>query len=165
MSKDTLKELRAKAEDAIKNGIRNKDQLLAAVPDMVELQKAVAGARKRLSETTEVLNECMRLCSEYAHAHPEHVFSESFSVSPIGVESGDVVIDGRNYHYAYGYDGYQRIDKTQRLTQDFLASLPDGWAKSKLELDATAIKNDKPTSDDLEAAGLERKPKLAWCEF
>jgi len=165
MAGETMKGLREKAEAALEKGVGNKSELLAAVPALVALQSAAKAMKKRLDETKEVIDRLSEMCSDYAHAHPEHVFSDSFSVSPIGVESGDLVIDGRNYHFSNGFDGYQRSDPAEKMTQEFLEGLPEGWAKTKLELDKTAINKAKPSEEELAEAGLERKPKRAWCEF
>ena len=97
--------------------------------------------------------------------HPEYVFSQTFSVSPIGVESGDIEIDGKTYHFAHGFDGYDRAEQGQKMTQAFLATLPKGWTKSKLELDKSAVNKAKPTEDDLAEAGLVRKVKQTWTEL
>ncbi len=165
MARETMKVLREAAEAALANCVTNKEQLLAAVPTLVELQKAAKNAELRLKETKAVIDALSKECSAYAHEHPEYVFSETFSVSPIGVESGDLVIDGVGYHFSYGFEGYMRSDPAEKMTQDFLKALPDGWAKSKLSLDTTAINKAKPSEDELAEAGLERKPKCSWCEM
>ena len=165
MANESMKTLREKAEELVRGGIGNRAQLLAAVPALVRLQSAVKMAKARLAETKKVEEELCRVCSEYAHAHPDHVFGESFSVSPIGVESGDVTIDERCYHFSYGFDGYVRSDAAQTLSQDFLAGLPAGWTKSRLELDKTAVNRLKPSEEELASVGLERKVKSGWGEM
>ncbi len=165
MASPTLKKLREDAEAALNEGVANKEQLINAVPALVTLQRAVGALQYTLRETSAVVDELNEECSKYAHAHPEHVFNQSFSVSPIGVESGDIEINGTSYHFAYGYDGFVRSDPTEKLTQDFLAGLPDGWAKSKLSLDTTAIAKLKPTGEDLADMGLARKVKCTWNEL
>ena len=119
----------------------------------------------RIKESQEVMQALSEACSAYAHEHPEYVFSQSFSVSPIGVESGDIEIDGKTYHFAHGFDGYERAERGQTMTQAFLATLPKGWTKSKLELDKSAVNKAKPTEDDLAEAGLVRKVKQTWTEL
>ena len=51
------------------------------------------------------------------------------------------------------------------MTQAFLATLPEGWTKSKLELDKSAVNKAKPTEDDLAEVGLVRKVKQTWTEI
>ena len=81
------------------------------------------------------------------------------------MESGDIEVDGKTYHFAYGFDGYDRAEQGQKLTQEFLKTLPEGWTKSKLELDKSAVNRAKPTEDDLAEAGLVRKVKQTWTEI
>ena len=93
------------------------------------------------------------------------MFNQSFSVSPIGVEAGNLEIDGKTYHFAHGFDGYERAERGQTMTQAFLATLPKGWTKSKLELDKSAVNKATPTEDDLAEVGLVRKVKQTWTEL
>ncbi len=165
MARETIKVLREAAEAALAGCVNNKEKLLAAVPTLVELQKSAKIAEERLKETKAVIDALSKECSAYAHEHPEYVCDDTFSVSPIGVESGDIEIDGTKYHFSYGFEGYTRSDPAEKMTQDFLKGLPKGWAKSKLSLDTTAINKAKPSEDELGEAGLERKVKCAWCEM
>ena len=165
MAVKSIKVLRSDAEKALDEGVANREQLRSAVPKLVALQKAEKSLRLRLNETQEVIKALSKACSAYAHEHPEYVFNQSFSVSPIGVESGDIEIDGKTYHFAHGYDGYDRAERGQKMTQAFLATLPEGWTKSKLELDTSAVKRSNPSDDDLSDAGLVRKIKQTWTEI
>ena len=161
----SMKALRENAEAALETGVANREQLRSAVPALVALQGAVRSMQLRIKESQEVMQALSEACSAYAHEHPEYVFSQSFSVSPIGVESGDIEIDGKTYHFAHGFDGYERAEPGQKMTQEFLAALPKGWTKSKLELDKSAVNRATPTEDDLAEAGLVRKVKQTWTEL
>ena len=161
----SMKALRENAEAALETGVANREQLRSAVPALVALQGAVRSMQLRIKESQEVMQALSEACSKYAHEHPEYVFGQSFSVSPIGVESGDLEIDGKNYHFAHGFDGYERAEPGQKMTQEFLAALPEGWTKSNLELDKSAVNRAKPTEDDLAEAGLVRKVKQTWTEL
>ena len=161
----SMKALRENAEAALETGVANREQLRSAVPALVALQGAVRSMQLRIKESQEVMQALSEACSAYAHEHPEYVFSQSFSVSPIGVESGDLEIDGKTYHFAHGFDGYERAERGQTMTQAFLATLPKGWTKSKLELDKSAVNKAKPTEDDLAEVGLVRKVKQTWTEL
>ena len=165
MAMKSMKELREDAEAVLEEGVANREQLRSAVPALVALQDAVRSLQRRIKETQEVMQALSGACSAYAHAHPEYVFNQSFSVSPIGVESGDIEIDGKTYHFAHGFDGYDRAEQGQKLTQAFLATLPEGWTKSKLELDKSAVNRAKPTEAELSEAGLVRKIKQTWTEI
>ena len=168
MAMKSMKDLREIAEAALATGVANKEQLQSAVPALVALQNAKRSMELRIKETKEVIEALSAACSAYAHRHPEYVFNQSFSVSPIGVESvesGDLEIDGKTYHFAHGFDGYDRAEQGQKMTQAFLATLPKGWTKSKLELDKSAVNKAKPTEDDLAEVGLVRKVKQTWTEL
>ena len=89
MAMKSMKDLREIAEAALATGVANKEQLQSAVPALVALQNAKRSMELRIKETKEVIEALSAACSAYAHRHPEYVFNQSFSVSPIGVESGD----------------------------------------------------------------------------
>ena len=164
MAIKTIKALREDAETALAAGVANREQLRSAVPALVALQNAERSMRLRLKETQAVIQSLSEACSKYAHEHPEYVFDQTFSVSPIGVESGDLEIDGRTYHFTHGFDGYVRTEPSETLTQEFLKGLPEGWTKSRLSLDTTALNKAKPSDDDLAEFGLMRKVKESWFE-
>ena len=165
MAMKSIKVLREIAEAALETGVANREQLRSAVPALVALQNAERSMQLRIKETRAVIQALSEACSAYAHEHPEYVFSQSFSVSPIGVESGDLEVDGKTYHFAHGFDGYDRAEQGQKLTQEFLRTLPAGWTKSKLELDKSAVNKAKPTEEVLAEAGLVRKVKQTWTEI
>ena len=118
----SMKALRENAEAALETGVANREQLRSAVPALVALQGAVRSMQLRIKESQEVMQALSKACSAYAHEHPEYVFNQTFSVSPIGVESGDIEIDGKTYHFAHGFDGYERAERGQTMTQAFLAT-------------------------------------------
>ena len=164
MAMKNIRTLREEAEALARAGVANREQLRAAVPALVALQCADKALQLRIKETRAVIQALSEACSAYARRHPEYVFDQTFSVSPIGVESGDVEIDGRTYHFTHGFDGYVRTEQGETLTQEFLKGLPEGWAKSRLQLDTTAINKAKPGDEDLAEFGLMRKAKDAWFE-
>ena len=164
MAMKNIKTLREEAEKLLKAGVANREQLMDAVPALVALQNAERSMQLRVKETRAVIQALSDACSAYARKHPEYVFDQTFSVSPIGVESGDVEIDGRTYHFTHGFDGYVRTETGETLTQEFLKELPEGWAKSRLSLDTTAINKAKPSDEDLDEFGLMRKVKETWFE-
>ena len=165
MAMKNIKTLREEAEKLLEAGVANKEQLVGAVPALVALQNAERSLQLRAKETRAVIQALSDACSVYARKHPEYVFDQTFSVSPIGVESGEVEIDGRTYHFAHGFDGYVRTEPGKKLTQEFLKGLPEGWAKTELGLDKTAINKAKPKDEDLEGFGLMRKVKDTWSEM
>lgn len=161
----SIKTLREEAEALVKAGVANREQLRSAVPALVALQSAERSLQLRAKETRAVIQALSDACSAYARTHPEYVFDQTFSVSPIGVESGDIEIDGRTYHFAHGFDGYVRTEPSEAMTQEFLRGLPKGWAKSRLSLDTTALNKEKLDDDALAAHGLRHKAKDVWLEM
>ena len=159
-----IKTLREEAEALVGAGVANREQLRAAVPALVALQKAERAQSQHVKETQAVIRALSDACSAYARKHPEYVFDQTFSVSPIGVESGDIEVDGRTYHFTHGFDGYVRTEQGETLTQEFLKGLPEGWAKPRLQLDTTALNKAKLKDADLAEFGLMRKVKDAWFE-
>ena len=81
------------------------------------------------------------------------------------MESGDVEIDGRTYHFTHGFDGYVRTEPGEKLTQEFLKGLPEGLAKPSLSLDTAAVNKSKLDDRGLAKLGLMRKEKYAWAEI
>ena len=49
-----------------------------------------------------------------------------------------------------------------KLTQDFLATLPESWRKQKLELSTSGINGDAPSDAELAKCGLAPKVKNVW---
>ena len=71
------------------------------------------------------------------------------------------IVDEATYHFASGYDGYVR-NTPDRLTQDFLATLPEKWRKHKLELSTSGINEDAPSDEELAERGLAPKVRNVW---
>ncbi len=165
MATKTIKTLREEASVLLEGGVKNYEQLAAALPALIALQDAIAAAKKHLDASKEVARALSAACSKYAHEHTEYVFNLGFSVSPIGVESGDMGLDGRVYHFLHGFDGYMCSEQGKTISQKLLAELPEGLAKSKLELDVTALNKADLDNEELEKIGLMRKVKEVWTEL
>ena len=161
MNKETIKELRERADEMISAGIANKDALIAALPVLTELQAKTEFAKRSLAASVKTLTMLSELCSRYALGH-ESVFEKKRLVAnQQGVKTGDVVLDEATYHFASGYDGYVR-NTPDKLTQDFLATLPEKWRKQKIELSTSGINEDAPSDEELAKRGLAPKVKNAW---
>lgn len=156
----TMKQLREEAESTIQNGVGNKAALYAAVPLLIELQEALEGVNRTAKATKEIARKLSDACSAYALEH-QSVFDEGLSLIGKGVRNGDLTIDETTYHFTSGYDKPKRIDG-DAMSHDFLDGLPEGWTKTKLELDTTGINRMKVGEKDLEAAGLFRPEKNEW---
>lgn len=161
MNKETIKELRERADEMISAGIANKDALFAALPVIAGLQAKVESAKKNLAAAARALTTLSELCSRYALEH-ESVFEKKRLVTnQQGVKTGDVVLADATYHFASGYDGYVR-NAPEKLTQDFLATLPEKWRKQKIELSTSGINEDGPTDAELAERGLAAKVRNSW---
>ena len=161
MNAKTIRELRERADELITAGIANKDALFAALPVLTALQAKAESAKRNLAASVKTLTQLSELCSRYALVH-ESVFEKKRLVAnQQGVRTGDVVLGEATYHFASGYDGYVR-NTPDRLTQDFLATLPEKWRKQKLELSISGINEDAPSEKLLTRHGLMPKTKNAW---
>ena len=161
MNKETIKELREKADEMIAAGIANKDALFAALPVLTALQAKTEFAKRSLAASVKTLTMLSELCSRYALAH-ESVFEKKRLVTnQQGVRTGDIVQGDATYHFASGYDGYAR-NTPDKLTQDFLATLPEKWRKESLKLDVSGINEDGPSDEELAEHGLVPKVRNVW---
>lgn len=161
MNKETIRELREQADEMIAAGIANKDALFAALPVLTALQAKAESAKRNLAATVKSLTQLSELCSRYALAH-ESVFEKKRLVAnQQGVRTGDVVQGDATYHFASGYDGYVR-NTPDKLTQDFLATLPEKWRKQKIELSTSGINEDAPSEKLLARHGLAAKVRNVW---
>ena len=161
MNKETIKELRERADEMISAGIANKDALFAALPVLTALQAKAESAKKNLAASVKTLTMLSELCSRYALDH-ESVFEKKRLVAnQQGVRTGDVVLGDATYHFASGYDGYVRR-AGDKLTQDFLASLPENWRKASLKIDVSGINEDAPSDEELAEHGLAPKTRNVW---
>ena len=165
MNKETIKELRGRADEMISAGIANKDALFAALPVLTELQAKTESARKNLAASVKTLAQLSELCSRYALGHESVFEKKRLVVNQQGVRTGDVAVGEATYHFASGYDGYVR-NSPEKLTQDFLATLPEKWRKQKIELSTSGINEDAPSDKLLARHGLAPKVKNVWslCE-
>ena len=161
MNTKTIKELRERADEMIAAGIANKDALFAALPVLTALQAKAESAKKNLAASVKTLTMLSELCSRYALAH-ESVFEKRRLVAnQQGVRTGDVIVDEATYHFASGYDGYMR-NTPDKLTQGFLATLPEKWRKQKIELSTSGINEDAPSDRELAKRGLAPKVRNVW---
>ena len=161
MNKETIKELRVRADEMIAAGIANKDALFAALPVLTELQAKTEFAKRSLAASVKTLTMLSELCSRYALAHESIFEKKRLVANQQGVRTGDLIVDEATYHFASGYDGYMR-NTPDKLTQGFLATLPEKWRKQKIELSTSGINEDAPSDEELAKRGLAPKVKNAW---
>ena len=108
MNKETIRELRERADGMITAGIANKDALFAALPLLTKLQAKAESARKNLAASVKALTMLSELCSRYALAHESVFEKKRLITNQQGVRTGDIVTDEATSHFASGYD-YQEI--------------------------------------------------------
>ena len=156
-----LKELREEAVELVKAGIENREALETALPILLELLSALSSMAKTLKSCKEVAEKLSDKCSNYAVEHPSVFVGKKLNTTEKGVKVGDVELGDKIYHLACGYDGFVR-QSGDPMSQSFLESLPDGWAKSSLKLDTGAINKLATSMADLDKYDLMQKPKNVW---
>ena len=153
------KELVESADSVIAAGVKNREALNAALPLLVAMQEraqALKGVCATLVKASTMLSE---LCANYVDGH-ESVFGDTLREAPNGVVSGNVECGDEVFHYVRGFDGFKRNEDGKQMSQEFLQGLPEGWTETKLAL---AIGKEQDISpEELDAAGLMRKPKRVW---
>ena len=160
MKKD-MKTLRNEAEALLAGKIDTKAKLCAALPTLVELQRVLELSCKTQKATGVVAKRLAEACTAYAVDHQSVFEKGRLIANQNGVETGDIEIHGSMYHLACGYDGYVRADG-EKLTQEFLMGLPEGWRKERFELDKSGVNEAEPSEGELLANGLVEKPKNTW---
>ena len=159
--KTDMKTLRAEAEALLAEKIDSKAKLCAAIPTLVRLQEALVIANRIRTASKRVADLLAEACTKYAEGH-ETIFEKGRLIpDQNGVRSGDIDIGETTFHLACGYDGYMRTNG-EKITQEFLATLPEGWVKTKNELDTTGVNAANPSDETLEAYGLAEKPNNVW---
>ena len=151
----TLKTIRTEAEAVLGTGIKNKENLFAALPVMCELQSALTAANMVARCCRKVLDELNEKCSGYALVH-QSVFDEGLTEIRDNVLGGDITIDDVTYHFTTSPGEVRRIDGNN-LTQSFIKALPEEMRKSIFKLDAG-----KCTDEELEKLGLAHDVKNTW---
>ena len=159
-----LKDYRLEAQAIIDNGgVTKRETFDAAIPVIIELNEKISGINKLLKASRETLKALNESASAYALDHIKSVFGE-LSERADGSKNGDVAIGDKSYHFVLGRGKFERTENAQ-ISQKFLAELPTEWTKSKLELDATAIKDSGVSDDELAEAGLMRPETYSWTEI
>jgi len=160
MSTRTIATVRTEAQSFVERKVTTRADLVEALPVLIELADAVKSAKRMYDMSREILTQLNDACADYALEHPS-VFEEGLATSAKGVRSGDVMIDDVVYHLASGYGSPVRIDGEQ-LTQEFLSSLPQDWAKASWKLDTTGLNRLGVNDQQLEDRGLFRPAKNVW---
>jgi len=155
MSKITLKSMREELDALLDGRINSREALKSAVPRLVTFTEAIKTFRKTLSDCAKVTARLSEACTTYALNHP-NCFDNGLVEVREGVQAGDLTIDETTYHFVPKLDTPKREDGNA-LSQQFLASLPADWQKTKIELDAADA-----TGEELAAHGLIRKVFGVW---
>jgi len=164
MATETIKSLRERADMLIADGIKNREALHAALPVLIDLQSKTEFAKNNLASAVKTMTMLSELCSKYALEHESVFEKKQLIASQQGVRVGDVVLEDATYHFANGYDGYER-DDGGKATQDFLAKLPEAWCKQSSKLSTSGINAAHPTPDDLAKHHLRPKVKNEWSKL
>lgn len=156
----SIKKLREEAE-AIKE-IATKNDLLDALDILEQLETLNEINASNLAKCRKLEKSISDLCTEYAVTHQTDVFDGGgMNRNQNGVHVGDITDGDVIHHLSLGFRGYIRSNG-EMLTQDFLAALPKGWRKSKIELDVTGINKAVDKGADPSKYGLIDKPNNEW---
>lgn len=157
----SMKTLRTEAQQVLDDKVDTKAKLYDALPKLISLQDAITAANTAAKKIAALKKELSEACVKYAVEHPSVFEGGRLIENQSGVLVGDIVIDDVTYHLACGFEGYERSNGSN-LSQPFLATLPDGWTKTKLELSTTGINAAKPSEEKLAELGLVEKPNNKW---
>ena len=139
-------------------GAMTADRALAGIPLIAQLRSAISDQRSFVETLVENANIIEKKCAEYADNHSTFI---EMSEERSGQRGGEIVIDGDVYRYSVS-PGELKRKGGGILTQEYLKALPKNWVKTKLELDRTAIKQEKVDKKTLEEYGLIRPTKKTW---
>ena len=157
----TAKALRENVTTLIGKKITNAETFEEAVPLILTCQARIMHLKDNLKGFIEDVEKLGDMCREYAFDHPS--VQTNYDMHPDGVESVDVEAKGNAYHVAYCFGKFKRTENGKKIDQQFLTTLPEGWAKEKLELvDSAVTKAWTENKDAVEAEGLVRTRKTAW---
>lgn len=145
--------------DAV-GAIKNIEDFKAAVRLVVESQTKLDDMGRLEKMIKAKTQEVSEKCSAFALAH-RSVFVNGLAKDGKGVEHGDVLIGDDLYHFAAGYEGLIRLDGG-KMTQEFIATLPEKWVKAVLKPSQTTMQTLGVTEDDLHKAGLVRRANNVW---
>ena len=154
-----MRELKKQAEALLEQGVGTKEAYKAALPLLFEVRDAAANASNFAKLLKCLADELSEKAAAYAIDHPT-AFTEPLSDYREGMQRGVFESDdGVNYALTISKGDVKRVTGGN-LTQAFLAGLPKGWTKPKLEANKDAIK--KETADELAKHDLYCEPKRTW---
>ena len=161
MAAKTLKALSDEVASANENGITNRETFEAGVPLILAGKARIKKLREGLKAFEEALDKLGEKCRVYAFEHDS--VQTSYDVHPDGVISVESEINENTYHVAYCFANWKRDEDGKKLDQPFLATLPQGYAKAKLELvDSVVTKAWEEDPTAVEELGLTRPRKTVW---
>ena len=156
----TIKDIGEELKNVIAEGINTRAQLMEALPLIIELKERLAWAQAKVKDHASLIKIGETLAGDYARKH-QSVFDEGLIVNGNESMGGDIVTEDATYHFCLGYGAPTREDG-QKMTQSFLAGLPDGYTVSTLKLDVAGFKARGITEEDINKAGLYYPEKYTW---
>ena len=154
-----MRELKKQAEALLEQGIGTKDAYKAALPLLFQVRDAAANASAFGKLLKGLAEEISEKAAAYAIDHPT-ALTTPLSDYREGMQRGVFETDGGvNYALTISKGDVKRVTGGN-LTQEFLAGLPKGWTKQKLEANKDAMK--KESAEELAKHDLYCVPKPSW---
>ena len=154
-------ELKKQAEALLEQGITTKEAYKAALPLMFAVKDAASNANAFAKLLKALADEMSEKAAAYAIDHAT-ALDAPLSDYRDGMERGFVEpVDGVGYALTISKGDIKRVTGGN-LTQEFLAGLPKGWTKQKLEANKAAIK--KAGADELARHDLYCELNRTWSQ-
>ena len=153
-----MRELKKQAEALLEQGVGTKEAYKAALPLLFEVREAAANASNFAKLLKGLAEELSDKAAAYAIDHPT-ALTEPLSDYREGMQRGVFKMDGVGYALTISKSDPKRVTGGN-LTQEFLAGLPKGWTKPKLEANKDAMK--KASAEELAKHDLYCEPKPNW---
>ena len=154
-----MREIKKQAEALLETGVNTKEAYKSALPLLFKVRDAANNASAFAKLLYGLAEEISEKAAAYAIDHST-AFYRPLSDYKDGMQRGVVdPVDGVGYALTISKGDVKRITGGN-LTQEFLADLPKGWTKSKLEANKAAIK--KATAEELASHDLYCELKRTW---
>ncbi|MBO7399416.1 MAG: hypothetical protein J6V10_10020 [Clostridia bacterium] len=154
-----MRELKKQAEALLENGVNTKEAYKSALPLLFAVRDAAANASAFGKVLKSLADELSEKAAAYAIDHPT-AFTTPLSDYKDGMQRGEFESDDDvTYALTISKGDVKRVTGGN-LTQAFLAGLPKGWTKQKLDANKDAIK--KESAEELAKHDLYCELKRTW---
>ena len=127
----------------------------------------IASARMLRSHTLwmKAMRDCNEKIGSKLAAYARRAFARVFDAEPLhataqGEQGLHTMPDGELARLTVSHEKYRRRNDGDEFTQQFLASLPPGWTRERVSLDASALA--KESDETLLQCDIVRQDKATW---